>query len=131
MDRIDIHVEVDVVPYESLRKARRGESSRDVQARVEEAREIQRKRFSDTTIHANAQMRPAELRAYCRLDEKGHSMLEKVVDQLGMSARAYDRILKVARTIADLEASSEMDAQHIAEAIQYRLLDRDLADRAA
>lgn len=130
LDRIDIHVEVPAVPYRKLKGKRRGESSETIQKRVQQARDVQRSRFVGADIHANSQMRPAELREHCQIDDDGHDLMEMVVDRLGMSARAYDRILKVARTIADLDGSESIEASHIAEAVQYRSLDRDL-DRVA
>ncbi len=130
LDRIDIHVEVPAVPYRKLKGTRRGDTSEVVRKRVQAARDRQSRRFVGADIHANAQMRPAELREHCKIDEDGHDLLEMVVDRLGMSARAYDRILKVARTIADLEASDDIESSHISEAVQYRSLDRDL-DKAA
>lgn len=131
MDRIDIHVQVPVVSYEALRQKKRGETSAKIRERVEVSRGVQQQRFRDRAIHANAQMEPADLREHCAIDEAGHVLLKRVVDQLGMSARAYDRILKVARTIADLEGSADVAASHLSEAIQYRLLDRDVSSRAA
>ncbi|MBA2662310.1 MAG: YifB family Mg chelatase-like AAA ATPase [Bradymonadaceae bacterium] len=132
MDRIDIHVEVPAVPYRKLKGVRRGESSADIRHRVQQARNLQGRRFADCGLHANAQMGPSHLRAHCQVDEAGHDLLEMVVDRLGMSARAYDRILKVARTVADLAQSSTIEASHISEAVQYRSLDRQLGrDRAA
>jgi len=124
LDRIDIHVEVPAVTYRDLKDARRGEASEVVRARVQAARDVQLRRFDGTGVHCNAQMRPRELRAFCTIDDDGHRMLETVIDRLGMSARAYDRILKVARTIADLEEAGGIAAHHIAEAVQYRTLDR-------
>ncbi len=131
MDRIDLHIEVPAVSYAKLRAKRRGEKSAAIRARVIEARRVQRARFGEGKVHCNAQMTPAHLRAHCALDEQGHKLLERVVDRLGMSARAYDRILKVARTIADLAGKEVLEPGHIAEAIQYRALDRQLAHRAA
>jgi magnesium chelatase family protein len=131
LDRIDIHVEVSPVPYRKLKGARRGETSRKVRQRVQVARDAQSERFRETDVHCNAQMRPAELRTYCDIDEDGHELMEKVVDKLGMSARAYDRILKVSRTIADLDGCDEIDVGHISEAVQYRTLDRDLGSARA
>ncbi len=131
LDRIDIHVEVPAVPYRKLKGVRRGEHSQAIQARVQQARDAQASRFAGTDIHANSQMRPSELREHCKIDEAGHDLLEMVVDRLGMSARAYDRILKVARTIADLDQSEGVEAAHISEAVQYRSLDRSLDAVAA
>lgn len=126
MDRIDIHVEVPTVPYRDLREERSGEPSAVIRRRVQEARDRQERRFTGAERHANAQMQPSELRTHCGVDEAGHDLLEKVVDQFGMSARAYDRILKVARTIADLEKSESIELSHLSEAVQYRTLDREL-----
>lgn len=125
LDRIDIHVEVPAVRYRELADERRSESSADVRARVEAAREVQRTRFvRRRRVFCNAQMGPRDLEAHCRLDEAGHRLLERVVDRLGMSARATSRILKVARTIADLAGAPAITPAHLAEAIQYRALDR-------
>lgn len=131
LDRIDIHVEVPAVPYRKLKEAQGGDSSAQIRQRVQNARDIQRERFAQTNIHANNQMRPKELRLYCQIDEAGHDLMEMVVDKLGMSARAYDRILKVARTIADLAKSPDIHADHIAEAVQYRSMDRELSQASA
>jgi magnesium chelatase family protein len=127
LDRIDLHVEVPAVGYGALREAGGAEPSAAIRGRVTAAREQQRARFVGRPVHTNAQMRPAELREFCGVDEAGHRMLARVVDQLGMSARAYDRILRVSRTIADLEGTKEIAPAHVAEAIQYRSLDRRLA----
>lgn len=124
LDRIDIQVQVPAVPYRNLKQTVRGECSEVVRGRVQSARDRQRERFEQGP-HCNARMQPADLRKHCKLDSAGHELLENVVDRLGMSARAYDRILKVARTIADLDGTNELQSQHIAEAIQYRMLDRD------
>ncbi len=125
MDRIDIQVEVPAVPYRNLKAATRGERSEVVRERVQRAREVQRRRFEGDSIHCNGQMPPSALREHCQLDSAGHDLLERVVDQLGMSARAYDRILKVARTIADLSQSPNVEVEHLAEAVGYRSLDRE------
>jgi len=127
MDRIDIHVEVPTVPYRQLKKESHGEPSEVIRRRVQEARDRQRGRFGGERFHSNSEMRPSDLREYCRVGEAGHDLLERVVDSLGMSARAYDRILKVARTIADLDDSREIRREHLSEAVQYRTLDRDLS----
>ncbi len=124
LDRIDIHVQVPAVEYKDLQKERRGTSSEEIRTRVQIARRIQLDRFSDRPIHANAQMEPRDLRIHCQLDEKGHTFLERVITQFGMSARAFDRILKLARTIADLSETERITTQHLAEAVHYRTLDR-------
>lgn len=124
LDRIDIHVEVPAVPYKDLRKEEDAESSEDIRNRTTAARAIQAKRFGKTRIHANAQMSSRHIKKYCRIDEDSALLLESAIDKLGLSARAYNRILKISRTIADLENLSDIDASHIAEAIQYRTLDR-------
>ncbi len=125
LDRIDIQVQVPAVAYRNLKQVVRGESSEAIRRRVQLARDRQQARFATTGPHCNARMRPSELRKHCKLDDAGHDLLENVVDRLGMSARAYDRILKVARTIADLAGAPELIPEHISEAIQYRMLDRD------
>ncbi len=126
LDRIDLHVEVTPVPFSELNKQQHAESSRQIRERVIGARELQTQRYSDTEgVYCNAQMRSKDLRDYCTLDEAGNSLLKTAMERLGLSARAYDRILKVARTIADLEASERIETAHVSEAIQYRSLDRD------
>lgn len=126
LDRIDLHVEVPAVRYKELADDRFGESSSVVRERVETAREHQQARFTGefNGIGCNAQMAPKHLRKFCKVDSEGGRLLEMVVDRLGMSARAYDRILKVARTIADLDGRDEIRPVHLSEAIQYRTLDR-------
>ena len=126
MDRIDLHVEVLPVAYRELSDARKGEPSAEIRKRVIEARKIQEQRFAAFPgIYANAQMTPQLLQRYCVLDSQGQERLRNAMQRLGLSARAYDRILKVARTIADLEGSEHIKADHLAEAINYRSLDRD------
>jgi magnesium chelatase family protein len=120
LDRIDIHIEVPRVEYEKLSDERLGEPSSVVQARVEMARERQRRRFEGTGLMSNADMGPAEVRDHCQVDEAGKSLLRAAMQQLHMSARAYHRILKLARTIADLAGSEGIETAHLAEAIQYR-----------
>ncbi|MBC7439387.1 MAG: YifB family Mg chelatase-like AAA ATPase [Flavobacterium sp.] len=126
LDRIDIHIEVTPVPFEKLTEKRNGESSIEIRKRVTAAREIQTQRFElSDNIHYNAQMSSKQIRVYCVLDEVSLQLLKTAMERLNLSARAFDRILKVARTIADLEASEKVVSSHIAEAIQYRSLDRD------
>lgn len=124
LDRIDIQIEVPAVRYRELSDERCGKSSAAVRARVEAARARQRARFGEGTIFANAQMGPRELRRYCRLTTDGHALLERASERLGLSARATARILKLARTIADLEGADVIAPAHLAEAISYRCLDR-------
>ena len=126
LDRIDIHIEVTPVPFEKLSEDQKAESSVEIRKRVTAAREIQTERFVQMeNIHYNAQMNTKHIREYCALDEVSKQLLKTAMERLNLSARAYDRILKVARTIADLEATPKVISSHIAEAIQYRSLDRD------
>jgi magnesium chelatase family protein len=120
IDRVDIFVEVPHVEYEKLADTRLGEKSEKVRARVEAARTIQRKRFTGTRIACNAEMSPAEVREHCGLDETAQGLLKAAMKQLYLSARAFHRILKLARTVADLEGANTIQANHLAEAIQYR-----------
>ncbi len=120
LDRIDIHIEVPRVDYEKLSDQRLGEPSAVIQARVEAARERQRLRFEGSDITCNADMRPAEVRQFCGLDETGNALVRSAMRQLQLSARAYHRVLKLARTIADLAASDTIQPQNLAEALQYR-----------
>ncbi|HZV81152.1 MAG TPA: YifB family Mg chelatase-like AAA ATPase, partial [Geobacteraceae bacterium] len=124
MDRIDLHIEVPAVKYRDLAERADGESSATIATRVEQSRELQRERFKGTKVHSNAQMTPRLIRKHCELDAAGNRLLEMVTDRLGLSARSYNRILKVARTVADLEGSEAIREQHLSEAIQYRSLDR-------
>ena len=126
LDRIDLHVEVTPVSFSELSNKEVGESSDDIRKRVITAREIQEKRFENKEgIHANAQISSKTLKEICEIDQAGRDLLKKAMDKLGLSARAYDRILKVARTIADLEGTENIQNSHLAEAIQYRSLDRE------
>jgi len=126
LDRIDIHVEVTPVSFNELTGNQYAEQSLDIRKRVVEAREIQEKRYSSANgIHSNAQMQSKMLREICEIDSAGKNLLQKAMDKLGLSARAYDRILKVSRTIADLAGCDEIKNEHLAEAIQYRSLDRE------
>ena len=126
LDRIDIHVDVPAVKFKELSSERSGEPSAVIRERVQKAREVQLKRFANENgIFSNAHMESAQIRKYCRIDESGKQLLSMAIKQVGLSARAYDRILKVARTIADLEGSERILPQHLSEAIQYRSLDRD------
>jgi magnesium chelatase family protein len=126
MDRIDIHVEVPAVKYRDLTGENSGEDSETIKIRVNKAREVQRERFSGRKIYSNAQMTSRHLKKFCQIGENSKSLLERAIDKLGLSARAYTRILKIARTIADLEGVEEITPHHISEAIQYRSLDRTL-----
>ncbi len=126
LDRIDIHIEVTPVPFDKLSEERRGESSVAIRERVIKARDIQTERFSTLqNIHYNAQMGVQQIREYCALEESSKELLKTAMERLNLSARAYDRILKVSRTIADLEGVESIQGNHISEAIQYRSLDRD------
>jgi magnesium chelatase family protein len=125
LDRIDIHLEVPAVAYRDLTIGDGEESSAAIRARVERARTLQRERFRDQPgIHANAHMTARDLRRHCRLSEPVETLLRNAVTRLGLSARAYHRVLKIARTIADLAGAEELTPAHVGEAIQYRSLDR-------
>lgn len=126
LDRIDIHIEVTPVPFGKLTEEQKAESSVEIRKRVTKARELQTNRFKNSkTIHYNAQMNVKQIRKYCVLDEASKQLLKTAMEQLNLSARAYDRILKVSRTIADLQGDDVINGTHIAEAIQYRSLDRE------
>ena len=125
LDRIDIHLEVPSVPFKEISSPIDGESSMIIKNRVEATRKIQQKRFNRRkTIHSNSGMNTKDIKRYCQLDKSSELLLEKSVERLGLSARAYHRILKISRTIADMDASESIETHHIAEAIQYRRLDR-------
>ena len=126
LDRIDIHIEVTPVPFEKLSDDRKGETSVDIRKRVTKARHLQTQRFADSeVVHYNAQMNTKQIRKHCVLDEASKELLKTAMERLNLSARAYDRILKVSRTIADLEGVKDVNGTHISEAIQYRSLDRE------
>lgn len=126
LDRIDIHIEVTPVPFDELTEERKGESSVEIRRRVTEARNIQTQRFIENeNVHYNAQMNVKQIRAFCKLEDSSKQLLKTAMDRLNLSARAYDRILKVSRTIADLEGSEGIKGAHLSEAIQYRSLDRE------
>lgn len=126
LDRIDIHIEVTPVPFEKLSDERRGESSVEIRKRVTKAREVQTERYADNdNIHYNAQMSSKHIREFCKIEESSKELLKTAMERLNLSARAYDRILKVSRTIADIEGCERIKGEHISEAIQYRSLDRD------
>jgi len=126
MDRIDLHVEVTPVPFKDLAQAPKGEKSEDVRKRVISANNIQEKRFANNPkIFNNAQMSSQDIDKYCSLQPEGLSLLKTAMEKLSLSARAFDRIKKVARTIADLDNSDSIKTEHLAEAIQYRSLDRE------
>ncbi|HEX8355991.1 MAG TPA: YifB family Mg chelatase-like AAA ATPase [Segetibacter sp.] len=126
LDRIDLHVEVTPVPFSELSSIVKGEPSSSIRERVIKAREIQTQRYKETAgTYANAQMSSKQLREICVINQAGEALLKKAMERLNLSARAYDRILKVSRTIADLSASADIKVEHLAEAIQYRSLDRE------
>jgi len=125
LDRIDIHIEVPAVKYKELRAPAPAEDSAAVRQRVIEARNRQTERYrGDKKTYSNAQMQPKMIRKYCAISAEGEKLLENAITRLGLSARAHDRILKVARTIADLDIAENIGPRHLSEAIQYRTLDR-------
>jgi magnesium chelatase family protein len=124
MDRIDIHVEVPGVPYRDLVSQQEATTSADIRERTNRARAIQSERLRRTKVHCNAQMNNRQIRRYCSVDRDSHRLLEVAIDKLGLSARAYNRILRIGRTIADLERAEKIGTNHVSEAIQYRSLDR-------
>ncbi len=126
LDRIDLHIEVPAVRYEQLAGKAPGESSASIRSRVEAARTIQQERFGSTGAKCNARMTPKQMKQCCQLDESSAELLKVAISELNFSARAYDRILKVARTIADLAGREPIEAEDVSEAIQYRTLDRNL-----
>jgi magnesium chelatase family protein len=126
MDRIDLHMEVPSVEYKDLSKKEEGRSSAEILERVKKAREVQAERFQRMKIHTNADMGSRHIRRFCEVDSESDNLLERAMEKLGLSARAHSRILKIARTIADIEGSSDIQADQVAEAIQYRGLDRKI-----
>jgi magnesium chelatase family protein len=124
MDRIDIHIEVPAIKFNEISSDKPAEPSAAIRERVTKARAIQYSRFEQDGIYANAHMKPRHIRKYCKIDADSLRLMETAMNRLGLSARAYNRILKVARTIADIEGSGKIATEHISEAIQYRSLDR-------
>ncbi len=125
LDRIDIHIDVPKVKYDDLAGQNQGRCSADMRQRITNARKIQLERFKSNGIYTNSQMKARHIKKYCQVNEKGQEMLRNAIDKLGFSARAYDRILKVSRTLADLDGGSTISESHVSEAIQYRSLDRE------
>ena len=125
LDRIDIHIDVPAIAYKELSAKSEGTSSGQMKQSVIKARRIQAERFKTEKILANSRMNNRQVKKFCKLDEESDALLKQAIDELGLSARAYTRILKVARTIADIEDAGDITAQHISEAIQYRSLDRN------
>ncbi len=129
LDRIDIQIEVKPVKYEKLEKVNKVETSEEIRKRVNQARNIQKNRYSEENILSNSELTPKLIEKYCELKEESKNMLEVAFKKLGLSVRAYTRILKVARTIADLECTKDIEVKHIAEAIGYRSLDKKYINR--
>ncbi len=125
LDRIDLHIDVPEVSYHDLVQDLKGESSKTIARRVKRVRKTQIHRYRTANIYCNAQMDAAQLREHCALNGDAQALLENAIEKLGFSARAYHRVLKVARTIADLNGSRDLGSEHVAEAIQYRSLDRN------
>jgi magnesium chelatase family protein len=126
LDRIDLHIEVPAVPYKELSAERAGTSSASMREQVVAARAIQTQRFAGSHTRYNARMTSRQIRSFCKLDSECQHLLQSSVNDLGLSARAHDKVLRVARTIADLDASEKIEPHHITEAINYRMLDRQL-----
>jgi magnesium chelatase family protein len=124
LDRIDIHIDIEPIKFEDINSDREEETSEMIRTRVMNAKKIQEKRFSGESISFNSQMKPKHLKKYCRLDKCSLTLIESAFKTMSLSTRAYSKILKVARTIADLDNSSNVEERHVAEAIQYRVLDR-------
>lgn len=126
MDRIDIHIDVPSVPFKDLTGVSQGESSSHIYQRVLAAKRIQEERFHKTKIHSNAMMNTRQIKKFCEIGDRANALLEKAMEKFGLSARALSRILKISRTIADLAGADSIETAHVAEAIQYRTLDRKL-----
>ncbi len=126
IDRIDIHIEVQPVKFDDLSSNQEAESSEHIKQRVNKARKIQLERYKNDNIYSNSELTPDLIKKYCKLDEKAKNILKDAFNKLGLSARAHDKVIKLARTIADLEGSQDISYLHIAEAIQYRNLDRKI-----
>lgn len=124
LDRIDLHIEVKPVQYEKISSSEKGESSKEIKKRVDRARKIQLERYKDFNIYSNGELTPRLIERFCEIDESSKALLQRAFERLGLSGRAYSRILKVARTIADLDGEEFIRKNHVAEAIQYRSLDR-------
>ena len=124
LDRFDIHVELPRVKFEELRSDESSESSAEIKKRVNAAREIQRERFKGSDTLSNSAINAAQLQEFCVIDSSAENVLKNAFEKLGMTARAYDRVLKVARTVADLEQCEVIQSRHVLEAVQYRSLDR-------
>lgn len=120
LDRVDMHVEVPSVEYEAMRRREQPEASAVIRKRVNAAREVQKRRFDGTSVNCNAYMTPAMIGQYCQLDEAGEKLMQGAFDRLGLTGRSHDRILRMARTIADLDGAERIEVHHLAEAIQYR-----------
>lgn len=128
LDRIDIHIEAKPVKYKKISSTEVQETSKEIKERVNKAREIQLKRYKNLKIYSNASLTPKLIEEYCKIDDKGKKLMNNAFQRLGLSARAYGKILKVARTIADLDNEKNISHKHLAEAIQYRSLDRKYGD---
>lgn len=124
LDRVDIHIEVPPVDYDDIKEKSNTEKSEEIRKRVNAARKIQNKRFENSPTNCNAKMTPAETRKYCVLTQEAEELIKAAFDSMSMSARAYDKILRVSRTIADLEGEETIQPRHVAEAVRYRSLDR-------
>lgn len=124
LDRIDIHIEVPAIKYKQIRDRRPGKTSADIRKEIEAARTIQAERFKGTKILANSQMSPKMIRKFCAIDEESEMLLAQAMRDIGLFARPHERVLKVARTIADLDGKEKIESVHLMEAIQYRSLDR-------